>query len=101
MYDLLFISNGNTNQDRHLWIKKATGIGVTEFMLRIMTWLATKDSAYRNSQMVIVTGPNLDLAVNLIKRLKGIFEPKLQVYFSDRETSLILNGCDIQAQVTI
>ena len=30
-------------KDKHLWVKKATGLGVTEFMLRIMAWLCTKD----------------------------------------------------------
>jgi hypothetical protein len=25
---------------KHLWVKKATGLGVTEFMLRFMAWLA-------------------------------------------------------------
>jgi hypothetical protein len=24
---------------KHLWVKKATGLGVTEFMLRLMAWL--------------------------------------------------------------
>jgi hypothetical protein len=26
-------------KDKHLWIKKATGLGVTEFFLRFMAWL--------------------------------------------------------------
>ena len=30
----------------------------------------------RNSQMCIVTGPNQDIAIKLIKRMKGLFEPK-------------------------
>ena len=25
--------------NKHLWVKKATGLGVTEFMLRYMAWL--------------------------------------------------------------
>jgi hypothetical protein len=41
---------------KHLWVKKATGLGVTEFMLRFMAWLCLKDDSFRNSQMVIVTG---------------------------------------------
>ena len=30
-------------KDKHLWVKKATGLGVTEFILRLMAWLCTKD----------------------------------------------------------
>jgi hypothetical protein len=60
---------------KHLWTKKATGLHVTEFMLRLMVWLCLKDDTYRNSQMCIVTGPNQDIAIKLIKRMKALFEP--------------------------
>lgn len=30
---------------KHLWVKKATGLGVTEFMLRFMAWLCLKDDS--------------------------------------------------------
>ena len=57
-------------KEKHLWVKKATGLGVTEFMLRFMAWLCLRNDDYRNSQMVIVTGPNQELAIKLIKRMK-------------------------------
>ena len=44
-------------KEKHVWIKKATGLGVTEFMLRFMSWLCVRDDDYQGSQMVIVTGP--------------------------------------------
>jgi hypothetical protein len=52
---------------RHLWILKSTGLGISEFFLRYMSWLCLKDNTYQNSQMVIVTGPNIDLAIKLIR----------------------------------
>ena len=55
---------------KHLWVKKATGLGVTEFMLRLM---------------------------ELIKRMKGLFEHKLGITFANKETVLELNGCSIEA----
>lgn len=48
-------------QHKHIWIKKATGLGVTEFMLRYMAWLrfnGGSNSGSRiaaGSQMCIVT----------------------------------------------
>ena len=68
-------------------------------MLRIMGWLCTSTELYKNSisQMVIVTGPNQDLAIKLIKRLKAIFECKLGLTFQNKETVLELNGCQIEA----
>ena len=82
---------------KHLWIKKATGLGVTEFFLRFMAWLRLRNNDYRNSQMCIVTGPNQDIAIKLIKRMKGIFEHKLGITFANKETVLELNGCSIEA----
>jgi hypothetical protein len=98
LYDsLLTINTNHSFKDKHLWIKKATGLGITEFMLRLMAWLCTKDGSFWNSQMCIVTGPNIDIATKLIKRLKGIFESKLGVIFQNKETLLELNGCTIEA----
>jgi hypothetical protein len=84
-------------KDKHLWIKKATGLGVTEFFLRFMAWLCLRNNDYRNSQMCIVTGPNIDIAIKLIKRMKSLFERKLGLTFSNKETVLELNGCRIEA----
>ena len=78
LYDSLMGVNGSF-KDKHLWVLKATGLGVTEFMLRLIAWLCTKDDSYKNSQMCIVTGPNIDLATKLIKRLKAIFSSKLGI----------------------
>ena len=69
---------------KHLWVKKTTGLGVTEFFLRLMAWLCLGNDDYQNSQMCIVTGPNIDIAIKLIKRMKGLFEPKLHVTFDSK-----------------
>jgi hypothetical protein len=47
--------------------------------------------------MCIVTGPNIDIAIKLIKRMKGLFEPKLAITFDSKETVIELNGCTIEA----
>ncbi len=40
---------------KHLWVKKATGLGVTELFLRLMAWVCLKDDTYtKNSQMCII-----------------------------------------------
>jgi hypothetical protein len=102
LYEALLIPEYNNPlkhgfKHKHLWVKKATGLGITEFMLRLMVWLCLRDDNYRNSQMCIVTGPNIDIAIKLIKRIKGLFEPKLGVTFDSKETVLELNGCRIEA----
>jgi hypothetical protein len=104
LFNKLFVKEPNQEysfRDKHLWCKKSTGLGVSEFMLRIMGWLCTSTELYKNSitQMVIVTGPNQDLAIKLIKRLKAIFERKFGLTFQNKVTVLELNGVEIQPLV--
>ena len=47
--------------------------------------------------MCIVTAPKIDIAIKLINRMKGLFEPKLHVTFDSKETVLKLNDCTIEA----
>ena len=107
-------------QHKHIWIKKATGLGITEFMLRYMAWLCLSTNKIENSQMCIVTGPRIELAITLIERMKGLFQywregfdnphsPILrsqnesseqtigQVHFDTKETVIELNGVHIEA----
>lgn len=83
-------------KSKHLFIKKATGLGITEFCLRFMVWLCCYDDSYRNTSMVVVTGPSIEIAIKLIKRIKLLFEPH-EIYFEFKETYLELNGVQIEA----
>ena len=87
--------NALTNH-KYIWVKKASGLGITEFVLRYMAWLATRDDTYRNTQFPIVCGPNQDIAIKLIKRIKLMFE-SLGIYFATKETVIELNGVTIEA----
>ena len=62
-----------------------------------MAWLCTKNNDFVIAKWCIVTGPNWDLSIKLMKRLKAIFEPKLGIVFQDKETVLNLNGCVIES----
>jgi late competence protein required for DNA uptake (superfamily II DNA/RNA helicase) len=77
-------------------------LGITEFMLRYMAWLCLKDDSLKGSQMCIVTGPRIDMAVGLIARLKSLFAadnvlPSLAIKFESKENVIILNGVHIEA----
>ncbi|MFL6331084.1 MAG: hypothetical protein ACJ705_08730, partial [Nitrososphaeraceae archaeon] len=73
LYDYEQIIFDSLDNNKHLWIKKATGLGVSELMLRFMAWLCLKNNALSCSQMCIVTGPRIDLAIALIDRMKKLF----------------------------
>jgi hypothetical protein len=96
IFNSLVTHDGNNN--RHLWIKKATGLGISEFMLRFMAWLCLKDNALAGSQMCIVTGPRIDLAIALIDRMKKLFASSKGVAaFDTKETIIELNDVKIEA----
>jgi hypothetical protein len=101
LYDILFNVENNipAKKDKHLWILKATGLGITEYFLRLMVWLCLKDDRFKNSQMVIVTGPNISLAIGLVKRMKALFyNSRFEgISFDSKETVLELNGCRIES----
>jgi late competence protein required for DNA uptake (superfamily II DNA/RNA helicase) len=73
-YERLLFNTLETN--KHLWLKKASGLGITEFVLRYIAWLCVRDNSLKGAQMCIVTGPRIELAITLISRLKGLFTEK-------------------------
>jgi hypothetical protein len=83
------------NEHKHIWIKKASGLGITEFILRYMIWLALSGK-YKNAQMPIVCGPNQDIAIKLITRIRSLFEA-LGIFFDTKETVIGIAGCTIEA----
>jgi hypothetical protein len=82
---------------KHVWVKKATGLGITEFILRFIAWLCLKDDSLRGSQICIVTGPRIELAINLIDRLKVLFQEKNLLTFDTKSTIVYLNHVRIEA----
>jgi hypothetical protein len=94
IFDSLVTQNGNTSSySKHLWIKKATGLGISEFMLRFMAWLCLKNNALSGSQMCIVIGPRIDLAIALIDKMKRLFagSSKGLITFDTKENLLKMN----------
>jgi primosomal protein N' len=60
-------------QHKHLAIIKATGLGITEFVLRWIAWMCVRNDDLKGQRVCLVTGPNIALAITLIKRLKELF----------------------------
>ncbi|MFL6472869.1 MAG: hypothetical protein ACJ71H_18715 [Nitrososphaeraceae archaeon] len=68
-------------------------------MLRFIAWLCLKDNALSGSQMCIVKGPRIDLAIDLIDRIKKLFAASkgLSIAFDTKETVIELNNVKIEA----
>jgi hypothetical protein len=71
-------------------------------MLRFMAWLCLKDNALSSSQMCIVTGPRIDLAIALIDSMKKLFAASNSknlintTAFDTKETVIELNDVKIE-----
>lgn len=81
-----------------VWVKKATGLGITEIVNRFIAWMCTKDDSFRDNQIdvsvVIFTGTRTRLAVQIIDRIKGLFKDYI---FEERETIGYINGAKIES----
>ncbi|HEY6668210.1 MAG TPA: hypothetical protein VI033_03565 [Candidatus Nitrosopolaris sp.] len=96
LFDYEQLIYNTLEQFKHLYILKATGLGITEFMLRYIVHRCLVNEEWKGRQVPLIVGPNLDLARKLIQRLKGLFEPH-DIYFEDKQTFLDLNGVAIEA----
>jgi primosomal protein N' len=78
-------------QHKHMAIIKATGLGITEFVLRWIAWMCVKDGNLKGQRVCIVTGPNIALAITLIKRLKELFMNLNTNYYLTRRKLCLLS----------
>jgi len=82
---------------KKIWIKKSTGLGITEFIIRWIAWRCLTSNVMRDKQVdtnvVMITGPRIDLAITVMNRLKALLPdvPK------GKETVCVLNGNRIEA----
>ena len=51
LYNIL--NRNHTFKHKHLWVKKATGLGVTEFFLRLMAWLCIRNDEYKTPRCAL------------------------------------------------
>jgi hypothetical protein len=86
----------DTKKNKHVAVLKAAGLGISELALRWIAWLCLRDNTLAGSQVVIFTGPRLELAVSLMNRLKDLFRPH-NITFTDKESVVMLNQVRVEA----
>lgn len=82
---------------RHVRVKKATGLAFSELGIRLAVWLPLHSNKFKNTQIAIVTGPNIELSRKLISRIRYIFSNNLNIQLGGNKERIVLNGCEIQA----
>ena len=98
-----FNNPGNSSKkNKHLWVKKARGAGITELMIYIMLYLPMAyPEVYYDSQMAIVTGIHKTTAIRVIDRMKQKLYQKLKIATDFNDAVLDINGCIIEAYPAI
>jgi hypothetical protein len=103
MFDYEKLVYDATINYKRVWIKKATGLGITEFFIYFMLWLALcrprrLQTWLTGSHMVIVTGPREETAVKIIGRAKAKLEAaRVQNPSEAKETVIKVGDITIQA----
>jgi hypothetical protein len=69
LYDYQQLIYNKLQETNYIWVKKATGLGISELMIRYMAWLCCRSNEMQGKRICIVTGPRIDLAVTLIDTL--------------------------------
>jgi hypothetical protein len=54
-------------------VLKATGIGMTEYIIRVMAWLAVVSSKYHGARFAIIAGIRMNIAEGVIDRFVNLF----------------------------
>ena len=81
---------------RQLCVYKATGLGITELMLLWVLWKIYTDSFFLGKEVIMITGPNVDLAQDLIKRTKDFLITKGLEYIDGGAYELGINTTRIK-----
>ncbi len=82
---------------KRLLLRKPVGIGATTAFLRWSIHMATRDNAFRGSEVAILVGPNEALAQGLIQKIRQIFLTANNVVLGGSKTELIINDCLFRA----
>jgi hypothetical protein len=80
----------------HLLVLKSAGLGLTTLLLRYIAWNCLKDDSWKDTDVVILTGPRQELSNDLITRLKQLFL-SFGITFDTKVSTLILNGVRVRA----
>jgi len=83
-------------KDKHVCVYKATGLGLTELVLLWTLWKCYKDPMFYGKEAILITGPNVDLAKDLIRRSKRFLYEREMLYTDKGEYGLEVNGATIK-----
>ena len=83
-------------ENKCIAVYKATGLGLTEFVLLWILWKSFVDPWFTGKEAMLITGPNVDLAQDLIRRSKAFLIKKGLGYVDHGAYEMEVNGSRIK-----
>ena len=90
------LDSDRTIENKWFCVYKATGLGLTEFILLWILFKSFTDPFFQNKEAMMITGPNVDLAQDLILRAKDFLIKKGLGYVDHGAYELEVNGARIK-----
>jgi len=84
------------NENKCIAVYKATGLGLTELVLLWILWKALTDDWFKGKEAMVITGPNVDLAQDLIRRAKTFLVKRGVGYVDHGAYEMEVNGSRIK-----
>jgi hypothetical protein len=84
-------------EHNNIWIKKARGIGVTELILRYLTWKIVSTNELDNKKIMLVSGTFVQHAHDVKVRMENLFRRKFPLLqLESKFTDLIIKSTDVK-----
>jgi hypothetical protein len=82
---------------RNIWIKKASGIGMTELILRYLTWKILSSNELQHKRVFIVSGTYVHHSNELKTRMENLFRRNFpEIQLESRFTDLWIKNSNIK-----
>jgi len=82
---------------RNIWIKKASGIGMTELILRFLTWRILVNNELEHKSIFIVSGTFFSHASDVMIRMENLFRKKFPfMQLESKYTDLWIKNTNIK-----
>lgn len=90
--------NKTTLQPEYFYLViKSTGLGITEFVTRVMAWMAVRNRDYYKQRFAIITGLTQQTADEIIERIYQFFDAFPDLPIERKIGRIVINGVTIAA----
>jgi len=83
-------------KNKHLYILKSAGLGITTFLLYYIGWKCTSSNTWSGGRVNLLTSPRLDLTIDLMNRFKRLFTERSLLQFDDKSTICNINNVRVE-----